>query len=171
MNRLRDFFAKRAAAGGKDRDAEGDEFKISSEAPEPQNAYFKSAPIKIAIAGLVIFAAFAVLMGNIKKSAKREELKSSNQSEYYDRSQAAKKNISSAPDSYSILAKLKAEEEQQKQRKAQEADSMASEKPVMPTPPEVPRQPEAAGRSSEQELILKSKEAANNSPILFKVNK
>lgn len=169
MNKLKEFFNKQW--NNVPEADEGDEFQVSSEAPEPQNAYFKSTPIKIAMVGIIIFAAFAILMGNMRTSAKREELKASAQSEAQDRNQAAKKNIGNAPDNYSVLARMRAEEEQQKQRQERLEDGIPVEKPAIPVPPAVPHQPATENSKQGPDMLLKSKEAANNSPILFKVNK
>lgn len=142
--------------------------------PKPQAEYFKSKPIMITVAVIVFLIILAVVFsprigGNSNKESDKYENKK--QTEYQDVD-----NTKNLPSSYGEIKKyndrvnpVKGIEEKQEAQREQKKQSYRA---LPPTPPEVPKQKDAQRNINDRlSVLLKEKEAANKSPIEFKVNK
>lgn len=142
--------------------------------PKPQAEYFRSKPIMITIAviGLLIVLAVAFsprIGGNSNKETNIQENKKQTDYQTVD-------NTKNLPSSYGEIKKyndrvnpVKGIEEKQEAQREQKKQSYRA---LPPTPPEVPKQKDAQRNINDRlSVLLKEKEAANKSPIEFKVNK
>lgn len=142
--------------------------------PKPQAEYFRSKPIMITIAviGLLIVLAVAFsprIGGNSNKETDKQENKKQTDYQTVD-------NTKNLPSSYGEIKKyndrvnpVKGIEEKQEAQREQKRQSYRA---LPPTPPEVPKQNDTQRNMNDRlSVLLKEKEAANKSPIEFKVNK
>lgn len=142
--------------------------------PKPHVNYFKSKPIIATIAVAIILIIIAVVLspkitGKSEKVNEKQEIKS--QSEYQNVD-----NTKNLPGSYSEIQKynervkpIKSIEEKQKEQREQKKPSYKS---LPPTPPAVPKQKDVQNFTNDRvSSLIKTKEAANKSPIEFKVNR
>lgn len=144
--------------------------------PKPQAEYFRSKPIMITIAviGLLIVLAVAFssrIGGNSNKETETDKQENKKQTDYQ-----TVDNTKNLPSSYGEIKKyndrvnpVKGIEEKQEAQREQKKQSYRA---LPPTPPEVPKQNDTQRNMNDRlSVLLKEKEAANKSPIEFKVNK
>lgn len=142
--------------------------------PKPHANYFKSKPIMATIAVVLILIIIAVVLspkitGKSEKVNEKQETKSQSEYQTVD-------NTKNLPSSYSEIKKynervkpIKSIEEKQEEQREQKKQSYKS---LPPTPPAVPKQKDAQSFTNDRvSNLIKAKEAANKSPIEFKVNK
>lgn len=153
----------------------GDGF-TSAENPKPKSEAFKSKPIIITVVIIIIAIAASIFLShkvtnNDKKSEEKETQTVTTGIVENDSTKAL-------PGTYSELAKFKAKQAQQnEQSKKTEPKEEPLIKPreksyqSIPAAPAVPQQPQVNYELEALQRQLKEKDAANRSPIEFKVNR
>lgn len=160
----------------RDMEPAGDGF-TSAENPKPKSEAFKSKPIIITVVIIIIaiaasiFLSHKVVTNNDKKSEETEKQTVTTGIVENDTTKAL-------PGTYSELAKFKAKQaEQNEQSKKTEPKEEPLIKPreksyqSIPAAPAVPQQPQVNYELEALQRQLKEKDAANRSPIEFKVNR
>lgn len=154
----------------------GDGF-TSAENPIPKSEAFKSKPIIITVVIIVIAIAASVFLSH--RVAKPED-DASAEKDRQEPSTGLIENDStkSVPGTYSELAKFKAK---QAEESAKDKKTETKEEPLIkprqksyqsiPAAPAVPQQPQVNYELEALQRQLKEKDAANRSPIEFKVNR
>lgn len=154
----------------------GDGF-TSAENPIPKSEAFKSKPIIITVVIIVIAIAASVFLSH---SVAKPEDDASAEKDRQAPSTGLIENDStkSVPGTYSELAKFKAK---QAEESAKDKKTETKEEPLIkprqksyqsiPAAPAVPQQPQVNYELEALQRQLKEKDAANRSPIEFKVNR
>lgn len=154
----------------------GDGF-TSAENPIPKSEAFKSKPIIITVVIIVIAIAASVFLSH--RVAKPEDDASAEKDRQAPSTGLIENDSTkSVPGTYSELAKFKA---QQAEESAKDKKTETKEEPLIkprqksyqsiPAAPAVPQQPQVNYELEALQRQLKEKDAANRSPIEFKVNR
>lgn len=154
----------------------GDGF-TSAENPIPKSEAFKSKPIIITVVIIVIAIAASVFLSH--RVAKLEDDASAEKDRQAPSTGLIENDSTkSVPGTYSELAKFKAK---QAEESAKDKKMETKEEPLIkprqksyqsiPAAPAVPQQPQVNYELEALQRQLKEKDAANRSPIEFKVNR
>lgn len=154
----------------------GDGF-TSAENPIPKSEAFKSKPIIITVVIIVIAIAASVFLSH--RVAKPEDDASAEKDRQVPSTGLIENDSTkSVPGTYSELAKFKAK---QAEESAKDKKTETKEEPLIkprqksyqsiPAAPAVPQQPQVNYELEALQRQLKEKDAANRSPIEFKVNR
>lgn len=154
----------------------GDGF-TSAENPIPKSEAFKSKPIIITVVIIVIAIAASVFLSH--RVAKPEDDASAEKDRQAPSTDLIENDSTkSVPGTYSELAKFKAK---QAEESAKDKKTETKEEPLIkprqksyqsiPAAPAVPQQPQVNYELEALQRQLKEKDAANRSPIEFKVNR
>lgn len=154
----------------------GDGF-TSAENPIPKSEAFKSKPIIITVVIIVIAIAASVFLSH--RVAKPEDDASAEKDRQAPSTGLIENDSTkSVPGTYSELAKFKAK---QAEESAKDKKTETKEEPLIkprqksyqsiPAAPAVPQQPQVNYELEALQRQLKEKDAANRSPIEFKVNR
>lgn len=154
----------------------GDGF-TSAENPIPKSEAFKSKPIIITVVIIVIAIASSVFLSH--RVAKPEDDASAEKDRQAPSTGLIENDSTkSVPGTYSELAKFKAK---QAEESAKDKKTETKEEPLIkprqksyqsiPAAPAVPQQPQVNYELEALQRQLKEKDAANRSPIEFKVNR
>ena len=154
----------------------GDGF-TSAENPIPKSEAFKSKPIIITVVIIVIAIAASVFLSH--RVAKPEDDASAEKDRQAPSTGLIENDSTkSVPGTYSELAKFKAK---QAEESAKDKKTETKEEPLIkprqksyqsiPAAPAVPQQPQVNYELEALQRQLKEKDAANRSPIKFKVNR
>mgnify|MGYP001030890064 CR=1 FL=1 len=154
----------------------GDGF-TSAENPIPKSEAFKSKPIIITVVIIVIAIAASVFLSH--RVAKPEDEASAEKDRQAPSTGLIENDSTkSVPGTYSELAKFKAK---QAEESAKDKKTETKEEPLIkprqksyqsiPAAPAVPQQPQVNYELEALQRQLKEKDAANRSPIEFKVNR
>lgn len=154
----------------------GDGF-TSAENPIPKSEAFKSKPIIITVVIIVIAIAASVFLSH--RVAKPEDDASAEKDRQAPSTGLIENDSTkSIPGTYSELAKFKAK---QAEESAKDKKTETKEEPLIkprqksyqsiPAAPAVPQQPQVNYELEALQRQLKEKDAANRSPIEFKVNR
>lgn len=154
----------------------GDGF-TSAENPIPKSEAFKSKPIIITVVIIVIAIAASVFLSH--RVAKPEDDASAEKNRQAPSTGLIENDSTkSVPGTYSELAKFKAK---QAEESAKDKKTETKEEPLIkprqksyqsiPAAPAVPQQPQVNYELEALQRQLKEKDAANRSPIEFKVNR
>ena len=154
----------------------GDGF-TSAENPIPKSEAFKSKPIIITVVIIVIAIAASVFLSH--RVAKPEDDASAEKDRQAPSTGLIENDSTkSVPGTYSELAKFKAK---QAEESAKDKKTKTKEEPLIkprqksyqsiPAAPAVPQQPQVNYELEALQRQLKEKDAANRSPIEFKVNR
>ena len=154
----------------------GDGF-TSAENPIPKSEAFKSKPIIITVVIIVIAIAASVFLSH--RVAKPEDDASAEKDRQAPSTGLIENDSTkSVPGTYSELAKFK---DKQAEESAKDKKTETKEEPLIkprqksyqsiPAAPAVPQQPQVNYELEALQRQLKEKDAANRSPIEFKVNR